>query len=142
MSDDAFVPTIVGFFCKWCSYTAADLAGVSRSKCPPTVRIIRVMCSSRVDPYMVVTAFLNGADGVMIAGCHPGDCHYVTGNYRTRRRVAMLQSVFETLGLDTQRIRVSWIGASEGNMVAEVIGRLTKTIEQIGPNPARQAMFL
>ena len=142
MSEDASVPTIVGFFCKWCSYTAADLAGVSRNKYPSTVRIIRVMCSSRVDPNMVVTAFLNGADGVMIAGCHPGDCHYGRGNFQARRRFALLQSIFETLGLDTDRLRISWIAASEGHMVGEVIGRLTKTIEQVGPNPARQAMFL
>ncbi len=142
MSKDALVPNIVGFFCNWCSYTAADLAGVSRSKYPPTLRIIRVMCSSRVDPHMVVTTFLGGADAVLIAGCHPGDCHYVTGNYRTRRRFALLQSMFETLGLGTERIRLSWIGASEGSIVAQVISGLTKTIEQIGPNPTRQAMFL
>lgn len=142
MSADALVPNIVGFFCNWCSYTAADLAGVSRSKYPPTLRIIRVMCSSRVDPHMVVTAFLGGADAVLIAGCHPGDCHYVTGNYRTRRRFALLQSMFETLGLGTERIRLFWIGASEGSIVAQVINGLTETIEQIGPNPTRQAMFL
>ncbi|MBN1478062.1 hydrogenase iron-sulfur subunit [Candidatus Sumerlaeota bacterium] len=142
MSESPFVPTIVGFFCKWCSYTAADLAGVSRSTCPPTVRIIRVMCSSRVDPLMVVTALLSGADGVMIAGCHPGECHYRTGNYQTRRRFAMLESILGSLGLDTERLRISWIAASEGHRVGEVISRLTNSIQQIGPNSARQAMFL
>ncbi len=142
MSADGFVPNIVGFFCNWCSYTAADLAGVSRRHYPPTVRIIRVMCSSRVDPHMVVTTFLGGADAVLIAGCHPGDCHYVTGNYRTRRRFALLQSMFEALGLDADRIKLAWIGASEGNIVAEAVGGLTETIERIGPNPTREAMFL
>jgi F420-non-reducing hydrogenase iron-sulfur subunit len=142
VSADAFAPTIVGFFCNWCSYTAADLAGVSRRHYEPTLRIIRVMCSSRIDPHMVVTAFLGGADAVLIAGCHPGDCHYVTGNYRTRRRVALLKSMFETLGLETERLKLAWIGASEGGIVAEVVNGLTRAIEQIGPNPTREAMFL
>ena len=142
MSADAFAPNIIGFFCNWCSYTAADLAGVSRKKYPPTVRVIRVMCSSRVDPHMVVTAFVGGADAVLVAGCHPGDCHYVTGNYRTRRRFALLQSMFESLGLGTERIKLAWIGASEGSIVADVIGGLTETVNRIGPNPTRQAMFL
>lgn len=137
-----FIPTIVGFFCNWCSYTAADLAGVSRRHYPPTLRIIRVMCSSRVDPHMVVVTFLGGADAVLIAGCHPGDCHYVTGNYRTRRRFALLQSMFETLGLETRRIKLTWIGASEGTVVDEVVNAFTEAIEQIGPNPTREAMFL
>jgi F420-non-reducing hydrogenase iron-sulfur subunit len=142
VNPDGFAPTIIGFFCNWCSYTAADLAGVSRTHYPGTVRIIRVMCSSRVDPHMVVTAFLGGADGVLVAGCHPGDCHYVTGNYRTRRRFAMLESMFNALGLDTERIKLAWIAASEGNRVGQVVSHLTDVVKQIGPNPTREAMFL
>ena len=110
---EKFEPRIVGFLCNWCSYAGADLAGTSRLKYPPSILPIRVMCSSRVDPLFVLTAYFKGADGVLIAGCHPGDCHYQEGNYYTRRRFAVLKKVVENLGLESERLRLSWISASE-----------------------------
>lgn len=129
-----FEPTIVGFLCNWCSYAGADLAGVSRYQYPPNVRVIRVMCSSRVDPMYVIKALTEGADGVLIAGCHPGDCHYIEGNYRTRRRMAALKNILEKYGL-SDRFFLEWVSASEGNKYAEVITRITNTIKKLGPNP-------
>lgn len=135
MSDKSdFEPTIVGFLCNWCSYAGADLAGVSRYQYPPNVRVIRVMCSSRVDPMYVIKALTEGADGVLIAGCHPGDCHYIEGNYRTRRRMAALKNILEKYGL-SDRFFLEWVSASEGNKYAEVITRITNTIKKLGPNP-------
>ena len=129
-----FEPTIVGFLCNWCSYAGAHLAGVSRYQYPPNVRVIRVMCSSRVDPMYVIKALTEGADGVLIAGCHPGDCHYIEGNYRTRRRMAALMNILEKYGL-SDRVFLEWVSASEGNKYAEVITRITNTIKKLGPNP-------
>lgn len=129
-----FEPTIVGFLCNWCSYAGADLAGVSRYQYPPNVRVIRVMCSSRVDPMYVIKALTEGADGVLIAGCHPGDCHYIEGNYRTRRRMAALKNILEKYGL-SDRVFIEWVSASEGKKYAEVITRITNTIKKLGPNP-------
>ena len=137
-----FQPTIVGFLCNWCSYAGADLAGVSRLKMPPNMVAIRVMCSSRVDPLFVLRAFLAGADGVLVAGCHPGDCHYISGNYYTRRRFALLERVFDELGLETKRVRLSWVSASEGARFAEVVTGFTEHVVEAGPNPARQELFL
>jgi F420-non-reducing hydrogenase iron-sulfur subunit len=137
-----FQPTIVGFLCNWCSYAGADLAGVSRLKMPPNMVAIRVMCSSRVDPLFVLRAFLAGADGVLVAGCHPGDCHYISGNYYTRRRFALLERVFDELGLETKRVRLSWVSASEGARFAEVVTGFTEQVAEAGPNPARQELFL
>jgi len=111
-----FLPRIIGFLCKWCSYAGADLAGVSRLKMPATLIPIRVMCSSRVDPLFILAALLKGADAVLVAGCHPGDCHYQTGNYYTRRRIALLEKIFDQLGLETDRLRLAWISAAVSGM--------------------------
>lgn len=137
-----FQPKIVAFLCNWCSYAGADLAGVSRLQMPPTFRIIRVMCSSRIDPMFVVKAFLSGADGVIIAGCHPGDCHYIKGNYYARRRFALWKKTFESLGLESRRLRLSWVAASEGPRYAEVVKEFTEEIRKLGPNPARREVFI
>jgi F420-non-reducing hydrogenase iron-sulfur subunit len=137
-----FEPRIVAFLCNWCSYAGADLAGVSRLQMPPTFRVIRVMCSSRVDPMFVVKAFLQGADGVIIAGCLPGDCHYLKGNYYARRRFAVLNKTFETLGLEPERLRLSWVSASDGPRYAEVVKEFTEEIRKLGPSPARREVFI
>ncbi len=130
-----FEPKIVGFFCNWCSYTAADLAGVSRTKYPPNVRIIRLMCSGRVDEKLVSKAFSVGADGVLVCGCHPGDCHYQRGNLSARRRMTGLKPLLEAIGIGRDRLRLEWISASEGPKVAETISSFTQTIRQLGPSP-------
>lgn len=137
-----FTPKIVGFLCNWCSYAGADLAGTSKLKMPPSVSSIRVMCSGRVDPVLVVTAFLRGADGVLVAGCHPGDCHYEKGNYYARRRFAILKKVMETLGLESERLRLSWVSASEGPRFQEVITEFTEKIKKLGPNPVKEKTSL
>jgi len=137
-----FEPRIVAFLCNWCSYAGADLAGVSRLQMPATFRVIRVMCSSRVDPMFVVKAFLWGADGVIIAGCLPGDCHYLKGNYYARRRFAVLNKTFESLGLEPERLRLSWVSASDGPRYAEVVKEFTEEIRKLGPNPARKEVFI
>lgn len=136
------LPTIIGFLCKWCSYAGADLAGVSRLKMPASLIPIRVMCSSRVDPIFVLKAFLGGADGVLVAGCHPGDCHYQSGNYYTRRRFALTKKIFEELGLDTNRIRLSWISASEGHRFVNVVTEFTENLKKIDKNPVKTEIFL
>jgi len=132
---EGFTPRIVAFLCNWCSYAGADLAGSSKADMPPTVTPVKVMCSSRVDPVMALTALLRGADGVLIAGCHPGDCHYDKGNYFTRRRFAVLRTVLDTLGLEGERLRLSWVSASEGPRYAEVVREFSDTIAALGPNP-------
>lgn len=137
-----FIPRIVGFLCNWCSYAGADLAGTSKLKMPPSLSVIRVMCSSRVDPVLVATAFFRGADGVLIAGCHPGDCHYEKGNYYARRRFALLKKVMETLGLESERLRLSWVSASEGQRFANVVTQFTQEMEKIGPNPVKEETSL
>jgi len=143
MKSKKFIPRIVGFLCNWCTYTAADAAGVSRFKMPPSVMIVRVMCSGRVDPLFVLTSFLRGADGVLISGCWPGQCHYQKGNYHARRRAAMLQSIFETLGLKVAgRFRLSWISSSEAPRFVEVVKEFTGKIEQLGPSPIQDELFL
>jgi F420-non-reducing hydrogenase iron-sulfur subunit len=128
-----FEPRIIGFLCNWCSYSGADLAGVSRLKSPPNIRIIRTMCSGRVDPTFVLKAFELGADGVLIGGCHPGDCHYTEGNYKTMRRVAMLKPVLKAFGIDERRLRLEWISASEGEKYARVTKEFTEVIRSLGP---------
>ena len=139
---EKFQPTILGFLCNWCSYAGADLAGVSRLKMPATMVSIRVMCSSRVDPLFVLKAFLYGADGVLVAGCHPGDCHYQTGNYYTRRRFALVQRVFSELGLETDRVSLKWVSASEGGRFQEVVTEFSDAVSDAGPNPAKQEIYL
>lgn len=128
-----FEPKIVGFLCNWCSYTGADLAGTSRLKYPPNVRAIRVMCSGRVDPSFILKAFAAGADGVLVAGCHPGDCHYNEGNYKTMRRMAMLKKVLKDFGVEEGRFRLEWVSASEGQHFAHLIREMTEQVRELGP---------
>ncbi len=127
-------PRVVGFLCKWCSYAGADLAGVSRKKYPANIRIIKVPCSGRVDPLFILKALRLGFDGVLISGCHPGDCHYQTGNYRARRRFAITKKLLEQMGVDPRRVQASWVSASEGGKFVEVITQMIKEIKEIGPN--------
>ena len=126
-------PRIVAFFCNWCTYTAADLAGVSRLKYAANVRVIRLMCSGRVDPQFILDALRRGADGVLIGGCHPGDCHYVEGNYKMLRRFQLLQRMLRDLGIDERRVRLEWISAAEGEKVKTVINDMTAQIKALGP---------
>ncbi len=140
--EKTFSPRIVSFLCKWCSYSGADLAGTSRIKYPPSILPIRVMCSSRVNPIFVIKSFFGGADGVLVGGCHPGDCHYQAGNYHTRRRFAILKKVFESLGLEADRLRLSWISASEGQKFARVSEEFTEKIKSLGENPTKKKIFL
>ncbi|MDR3691752.1 MAG: hydrogenase iron-sulfur subunit [Fimbriimonas sp.] len=128
-----FEPKILAFFCNWCTYTAADLAGVSRMKYEPTTRVVRVMCSGRVDPQFVLDAFAHGADGVLIGGCHPGDCHYVEGNYKLLRRFRMLRRLVASLGIEPERLRMEWISASEGERLQKVVNEMTAQIKLLGP---------
>jgi F420-non-reducing hydrogenase iron-sulfur subunit len=128
-----WTPRIVAFFCNWCTYTAADLAGVSRLKYASNVRVIRLMCSGRVDPQFVIDALVRGADGVLIGGCHPGDCHYVEGNYKMLRRFQLLQRMLRDMGIDEKRVRLEWISAAEGDKVKTVINEMTQQIKDLGP---------
>jgi F420-non-reducing hydrogenase iron-sulfur subunit len=128
-----FRPKIVAFLCKWCSYTGADLAGTSRIQYKSNVRAIRVMCSGRIEPTFVLRAFQKGADGVLLCGCHPGDCHYQEGNYRCLRRYMLLQKYIRQMGIDPARLKLEWISASEGKQYAELINRFTETISAMGP---------
>ena len=128
-----FEPKIVAFFCNWCTYTAADLAGVSRLKYAPNVRVIRIMCSGRVDPQFILQAFASGADGVLIGGCHPGDCHYSEGNYKLLRRFRLLQRMLNAMGIGQERCRLEWISASEGDKVKSVINDMVEKIRSMGP---------
>lgn len=128
-----FEPKIIGFLCNWCSYTGADLAGVSRIKSAPNVRIVRTMCSGRVDPAFVLKAFQLGADGVVVMGCHLGDCHYQEGNYKTIRRIPFLKRLVEQFGIDRRRLRLEWVSASEGDRFAEVVNQFTEEVRALGP---------
>ena len=132
-------PKIIAFLCNWCTYTGADLAGTSRLQYPPNVRIIRLMCSGAVDPIYVLKADLAGVDGVLIGGCHPGDCHYVSGNYKTRRRVILLKRALSEIGIDPRRVHLEWISASEGGKFKETITSYVELIRQLGPSPTRLA---
>ncbi len=140
--EEEFMPKILAFLCNWCSYAGADLAGTSRLKYPPSILPIRVMCSSRVDMLFVIKAYLGGADGVLIAGCHPGDCHYEKGNYYTRRRFAMLKKIFDELGLESDRLLLSWISASEGTKYAKVATEFTEKIKKSGEISLKNKIFL
>jgi F420-non-reducing hydrogenase iron-sulfur subunit len=131
--DPNWEPVIVAFFCNWCTYTAADLAGVSRLRHAPNVRIVRVMCSGRVDPQFVLDAFAKGADGVLIGGCHPGDCHYSEGNYKLLRRVRLLNRMLKDMGVEEERFRLDWISASEGDKVKSVINDMVAKVKSLGP---------
>jgi len=130
---ELFEPRIVAFFCNWCTYLAADLAGTSRIKYAPNARVIRVMCSGRVDPQFVLEAFAHGADGVLIGGCHPGDCHYQEGNYSALRRFQLLKHLLKDMGIEEERFRLEWISASEGDKVRAVINDMVEKVRALGP---------
>lgn len=129
-----FEPKIVAFLCNWCSYAGADLAGISRIQYPATIRVIRVPCSGRVDPFYILKSLQNGADGVLVSGCHPGDCHYLTGNYVARRRFAVLNDLLVFAGIDPGRVSFSWVSAAEGERFAEVVRAVSEKVRQLGPN--------
>ncbi len=136
--EDGFEPKIVGFLCNWCAYAGADLAGVSRIQYPPNIRIIRVMCSGRVDPAFILEAFKNGADGVLIAGCHlPSDCHYVSGNFKALRRITLLRHLLHDLGIEAERLRLEWVSASEGDRFAAIVKDMVEQVRRLGPNPLK-----
>ena len=137
----SFEPKIVGFLCNWCSYAGADLAGTSRAKYPPNVRVIRLMCSGRVDERLILKAFALGADGVLVCGCHPGDCHYLKGNLSARRRIMGLKPFLECVGIGAGRLRLDWISASEGPKVGETVKSFTETIRQLGPSLLRRSNY-
>ena len=133
-----FEPRIIGFLCNWCSYAGADLAGVSRIQYPPNIRIIRVMCSGRIDPIFVLEAFKDGADGVLVAGCHlPSDCHYISGNFKALRRISLLKDVLKEFGIEPERLRLEWISASEGDKFAAVVRDMTEQVRKLGPIPIK-----
>jgi F420-non-reducing hydrogenase iron-sulfur subunit len=135
---NGFEPKIIGFLCNWCAYAGADLAGVSRIQYPPNIRIIRVMCSGRIDPAFILEAFKDGADGVLVAGCHlPSDCHYISGNFKAMRRINLTQKVLEGLGIEPERVRLEWISASEGDKFAAVVRDMVHQIKELGPNTAK-----
>jgi len=128
-----FEPTIIGFTCNWCSYRAADMAGISRMKYAPNVRLIRLMCSGRLDPTFVFKAFADGADGVLISGCHPGDCHYINQNYKTMRRYYLMKRVLVQMGIESKRLKLLWASASEGQIFADEINKFTEEVRALGP---------
>ncbi len=126
-------PRIIAFLCNWCSYAGADLAGVGRLQYPPNVRVIRVPCSGRISPFFILSAFQKGADGVIVSGCHPGDCHYISGNYSARRKFALLKGLLDHIGIEEGRLHFTWISASEGGRFADVMGSVTETVRALGP---------
>jgi len=128
-----FEPKIVGILCNWCSYAGADLAGISRKKFAPNVRVVRVMCSGRVEPTFILKAFVAGADGVIVLGCHPGDCHYIEGNYKTMRRMPLLKKMLTQFGIEDERVRLEWVSASEGDRFAAIVNEMTEQIRKLGP---------
>ena len=133
-------PKIVAFCCNWCSYAGADLAGVSRMQYPPNARVIRVMCTGRLEPEFILRAFELGADGVLVAGCHIGDCHYVSGNERAVEKIAMTAELLDVLGIDKKRLRLEWISASEGRIFADTMKDFVDKIKELGPSPAKGAV--
>jgi F420-non-reducing hydrogenase iron-sulfur subunit len=135
-----FEPRIVAFFCNWCTYLAADLAGTSRIKYAPNAEVVRVMCSGRVDVQFVLKAFAKGADGVLIGGCHPGDCHYQEGNYKALRRFRLLQRLIRQMGIEEERLRLEWISAAEGDRVRVVIDEMVETLKRLGPLRRSEAL--
>lgn len=137
---NGFEPKIVGFLCNWCSYTGADLAGTSRIKYATNLRVIRTMCSARIDPTFILKALLEGADGVLICGCHPGDCHYVEGNYKAMRRYPLLKRLLDAYGIENERVQLEWVSASEGRRFAEVVDRMTEQVKALGPCKVRTAL--
>ncbi|MEF8879833.1 MAG: hydrogenase iron-sulfur subunit [Candidatus Thermoplasmatota archaeon] len=137
MVEKEFEPNIIGFLCNWCSYAGADLAGTSRIKYPSNIKSIRVMCSGRVEPVFVLEALKKGADGVLIAGCHPGDCHYQSGNYKTNRRIKLLKKLLGDMGIEPERVRFEHISASEGQKFADTVKDFVDELKKLGPNPIK-----
>jgi F420-non-reducing hydrogenase iron-sulfur subunit len=135
MADENFEPLIIAFCCNWCSYAGADLAGVSRIQYPPNIRIIRVMCSGMVHPNLVIDALTKGADGVLMCGCHPGDCHYLEGNLKAEARADAINLMLQDFGIEEERFRLEWVSASEGPRFAQVATEMTEEIKQLGPSP-------
>lgn len=134
---EEFEPKIIAFVCNWCTYAGADLAGTSRIQYPPNIKIIRLMCSGSVDPIYVIKPLLEGMDGILIGGCHPGDCHYTNGNYKARRRVAILKTILSQIGFDERRIWMRWISASEGKQFASIVTQMVEELKKLGPNPTK-----
>ncbi len=134
-----FEPKIIGLLCNWCSFAGADMAGTSRTPYPANIRILRVPCSGRVDPLLVAKCFQEGADGVLISGCHPGDCHYSQGNYIARRRIALLRELLDYLGISRERLRLEWVSAAEGRRFANVVTEFTQTVRALGPREGEKA---
>jgi len=132
-----FEPTILAFVCNWCTYTAADLAGTSRMVQQPNLRLVRMMCTGMVDPKYIVKSLLSGADGVLVSGCHPGDCHYINGNYKARRRIKLLNEILPQFGVEKERVKLTWVGASEGNEFAATVNNFINEIRELGPMEAR-----
>jgi F420-non-reducing hydrogenase iron-sulfur subunit len=133
MSDEKYEPRIIAFLCHWCTYTGADLAGTTRQQYPPNIRVVHLMCSGAIDVVYVLKSLLEGADGVLIGGCHPGDCHYQSGNYKARRRVAILKNILKQFGLEDDRVWLKWISASEGKMFADTVTEFTNFLKEKGP---------
>lgn len=127
-------PKIIAFLCNWCSYAGADLAGTSRLQYPPNIRVIRVPCSGRINPLFIIKALTSGADAVMVSGCHPGDCHYLSGNMYARRRFVMLKRLLITAGIEPDRVHFTWVSASEGNRFASVVEDIVNKVKKLGPN--------
>jgi F420-non-reducing hydrogenase iron-sulfur subunit len=139
MNQQTTEPRIIAFLCHWCTYTGADLAGTTRQQYPPNIRIIHMMCSGAVDVVYILKSLLEGADGVLIGGCHPGDCHYQSGNFKARRRIAILKNILKNFGLDDDRVRLRWISASEGKVFADTVTEFTKYLKEKGPSKLKIA---
>ncbi len=135
---DGFEPKIIGFCCNWCAYAGADLAGISRIQYPPNLRMIRVMCSGTIEPAYILEAFQQGADGVFIGGCHPGDCHYQAGNYKTMRKIMLAKRLLSQLGMSPKRLKLEWVSAAEGQRFAQVLTDFINEVKELGPNPLKQ----
>ena len=135
---DGFEPKIIGFCCNWCAYAGADLAGIGRIQYPPNLRMIRVMCSGTIEPVYILEAFQKGADGVFIGGCHPGECHYQAGNYKTMRKVILMKRLLSQLGISPKRLRLEWVSAAEGQRFAQVVTDFIAEVKELGPNSLNQ----
>jgi F420-non-reducing hydrogenase iron-sulfur subunit len=139
---DEFEPKILGILCNWCTYAGADLAGTSRTQYPPNVRVIRVMCTGRIDPAFILEAFSLGADAVLVSGCHIGDCHYIAGNFKSRRRIALTRKIIEQYGIDPRRLKMTFVSASEGALWAEVVKDMVNTIKKLGPSNVQKKVSI
>ena len=129
-----FKPKILGFLCNWCSYAGADLAGVSRIQYPPTIRVVRVPCSGRINPFFIIKSLIDGWDGVLVSGCHPGDCHYISGNLVARRRFAVIKELLDFFGIEPNRVQFMWASAAEGELFAVMIRKISELVKKLGPN--------